>query len=422
MKVTLSPCVPQGKIKAIASKSAAHRLLICAAFADKCTELVCEEINEDINATVRCLNALGAKITRRGTSFVVLPIKNVKKNAVLDCGESGSTMRFLVPIAAALGADASFLMSGRLPDRPLSPLREELEAHGIAFSEQGSNPLTMKGKIDCGDYSIRGDISSQFISGLLFALSIIEGESKLTILGNRESQGYINMTLDALAEFDAEPEATESGFSIVGRKKLTSPEKLTVEGDWSNAAFALCAGAISKKAKVSVHTLDSESNQGDRAIIELLVKFGADVRRKGDCFTVKGSCLYGLDIDASQIPDLVPILAVTAAAAEGTTRIYGAQRLRIKESDRLLAVAEMLKALGADVTETEDGLIINGGKRLTGGTVSSHNDHRIAMSAAVASILCEGDTVIEGAEAVAKSYPSFFDDFSSLGIALTKEE
>ena len=165
MKVKITPFTPSGKIKAIASKSAAHRLLICAAFADKSTELVCEEINEDISATVRCLNALGAKITRRGTSFTVLPIKNPRQNATLDCGESGSTMRFLVPVVAALGCGADFAMSGRLPERPLSPLREELEAHGISFSAAGTNPLTLRGKICAGEYKIRGDVSSQFISG-----------------------------------------------------------------------------------------------------------------------------------------------------------------------------------------------------------------------------------------------------------------
>ena len=421
MNVTLTPSIPSGKIKAIASKSAAHRLLICAAFADKTTELICEELNADIEATVRCLNALGAKITRRGTSFIVLPIKNLKQDPLLDCGESGSTLRFLVPVVAALGCGAQFKMAGRLPERPLSPLREELEAHGISFSEQGSNPLVLRGKISNGEYKIRGDVSSQFISGLLFALSITEGESKIIIEGKRESVGYINMTLDALYEFEAEPQETDIGYVVNGRKKLSSPEKLTVEGDWSNAAFALCAGALSKKAKVSVYGLDSESTQGDRAIIELLVRFGADVRRKGDCFTIRGGELHGIDIDASQIPDLVPILAVTAAGAEGETRIYGAERLRIKESDRLATVTEMLTSLGADVIEAQNGLIIKGGKQLVGAKVSSRNDHRIAMSAAIAAMLCEGEVTVTDAEAVAKSYPSFWEDLETLGVTLKKD-
>ena len=421
MKVTLHPFTPSGKIKAIASKSAAHRLLICAAFADKSTELVCEEINEDISATVRCLNALGAKITRRGTSFTVLPIKNPRQNAVLDCGESGSTMRFLVPVVAALGCGADFAMSGRLPNRPLSPLREELEAHGISFSAAGTNPLTLRGKICAGEYRIRGDVSSQFISGLLFALSLIEGESQIKIEGKLESAPYVNMTLDALYEFDAEPEHTPDGFAVTGRKRFTSPEKLTVEGDWSNAAFALCAGAVSKKAKVSVFGLDPESTQGDRAIIETLVRFGADIRRKGDCFTVRGGELCGIALDASNIPDLVPVIAVVAAAAEGQTIISGASRLKIKESDRLATVTEMLSALGADIKMTDDGLIINGGGALRGGEVSSFGDHRIAMSAAVASVICTDTVSVTTAEAVAKSYPAFWEDIVSLGAEIKKE-
>ena len=422
MKIKLTPSIPTGKIKAIASKSSAHRALICAAFADKSTELVCEEINDDISATVRCLNALGAKITRRDKIFTVLPVRTPRQNAVLDCGESGSTMRFLVPVVAALGCGASFKMSGRLPSRPLSPLREELEAHGAVFSAAGSNPLTVGGKITAGEYRIRGDVSSQFISGLLFALSLVQGESRIIIEGKTESAPYIDMTVCALYEFGAEPDENEDGFTVTGKDKLISPKKLEVEGDWSNAAFALCAGAINKKAKVSVFGLDPDSVQGDRGIIEILVRFGADVRRKGDCFTVRGGELFGIDIDATDIPDLVPIIAVTAAAATGTTVIRGAARLKLKESDRLSTVTDMLSALGADIKKTDDGLIINGTGTLCGGEVSSFGDHRIAMSAAIAATICEKDVIITSAEASEKSYPSFWEDISALGVTLTKDE
>ncbi len=422
MKLTVAASIPEGKIKAIASKSAAHRALICAAFGNKSANIVCEEINDDISATVRCLCALGAKITRRDSSFVVLPIRTPKQNAILDAGESGSTLRFLLPIVCALGCNSSFLMSGRLSERPLSPLREELETHGAVISKTESDKLSVSGKISAGEYHIRGDISSQFISGLLFALSLIEGESTLTVEGKIESEPYINMTLNTLYEFDAEPERNDNTFIITGRQKFNSPENLSVEGDWSNAAFALSAGAIRKKSRVSVFGLDPESSQGDRNIIETLVRFGADVRRKGDCFTVRGEKLYGTKINAANIPDLVPILAVVAAAAEGQTVIYGAARLKIKESDRLFAITDVLSTLGADITETDDGLIINGGSQLSGGTVSSHNDHRIAMSAAVASILCEAPVSITSAEATSKSYPSFWDDMNTLGFSITKDE
>ena len=420
MNVTLTTSTPTGKIKAIASKSAAHRALICAALAGESTEIICTETNEDIEATVRCLNSLGAKITRRGESFIVLPIRSVPTTATLDCGESGSTLRFLVPIVSALGCEASFMMAGRLPNRPLSPLREELEAHGAALSEAGSNPLTLSGKISAGVYKIRGDISSQFISGLLFALSVTEGESRIELESAIESAPYINMTLKTLYDFGADISIDERGFTLHGVKKLTSPKNVTVEGDWSNAAFMLAAGAIARGANISVTSLDAESLQGDRAILELLVRFGADVRRKGDKISVRSGELYGIDIDATNIPDLVPILSVVAAAANGRTVIRGASRLKLKESDRLSSVADMLRTLGASIAKTDDGLIIDGGSRLEGGVVSSHADHRIAMSAAVASLLCDGDVTVTGAEAVAKSYPAFWNDIASLGFNISK--
>ena len=422
MKVTVTSSILEGKIKAIASKSAAHRLLICAAFGNRSVEIICEEINDDISATVRCLSALGAKITRRGSSFIVLPIKAVNQNALLDCGESGSTLRFLLPIVSALGCNSTFSMSGRLPNRPLSPLSDELEAHGVTFSKKSPEQLSVSGKISAGEYHIRGDVSSQFISGLLFALSIIEGESILSVEGKMESEPYVNMTLDALYEFDAEPLRNDNTFIITGKQKFNSPEKVSVEGDWSNAAFALCAGAIRKKSRVSVWGLDPESSQGDRNIIETLVRFGADIRRKGDCFTVRAEKLYGIKIDATNIPDLVPVLAVVATAAEGKTVINGAARLKIKESDRLSTITNVLSKLGADITQTEDGLIINGGYPLLGGEVSSYNDHRIAMSAAVASLLCSSPVTITSAEATSKSYPTFWEDMSILGFSITKDE
>lgn len=422
MKVTIESFSPAGKIKAISSKSVAHRALICASFAKEATKILCEEVNDDILRTAGVLRALGAKIERRDKFFFVTPISSPNKNATLDCGESGSTLRFMLPIVCALGCGARFVMSGRLPSRPLSPLREELEAHGINFSEAGVSPLCVSGRIECGEYRIRGDVSSQFISGLMFALSLLEGKSTLIIEGALESLPYINLTLDTLADFDSLPEIVGDGFIVDGKGYFTSPSELCVEGDWSNAAFALCAGAMSRKSKVSVTSLDADSAQGDRSIIELLVKFGADVRRKDDCFTVKSSRLSGLDINAVNTPDLVPILAVLACAAEGRTRIYGAARLKLKESDRLESVTQMLRSLGADIEKTDDGLIINGTGRLCGGVVSSFSDHRIAMSAAVASVICDSPVTVLDAQAVDKSYPAFWEDIAALGAKLTIEK
>jgi len=424
-----------GKIKAISSKSMAHRLLICAAFADNESDIVCEDVNADIRATVACLNALGASIMRVGDSYHVTPISRVSVGASLDCGESGSTLRFLLPVASAIGADANFYMHGRLPQRPLSPLFEELEQNGMYLSPQGTNPLVTSGTLRHGDYRIAANVSSQFISGLMFALPLIHRfdgtptkdengtpyESTLTLTGIVESAPYIDITLDALRTFGAKLEEAYADSANGETKKyvipvgikLHAPYDLRVEGDWSNAAFWLAAGAIGKQ-RLTVTSLNLSSSQGDMKIVDLLRKFGADAIKSGDEVTVIPRPLHGIRIDASQIPDLVPILSVVAAVSEGETVIYGASRLRIKESDRLLTVTNMLTALGADVKETADGLIINGKPYLEGGEVDAANDHRIAMSAAIASTICRGEVKIFGAEAVSKSYPKFWEDFERL--------
>lgn len=420
MNVRIVPSAPTGVIKAIASKSAAHRLLICATFANAPTVIRCEELNEDICATVRCLEALGAKIVRQAPNYIVSPIKEVCKSAVLDCGESGSTLRFLVPVVGALGVNASFLMAGRLPNRPLSPLREELERHGIVFSAAETNPLSCQGRLDGTEFSILANISSQFVSGLLFALSVSKKAGKIHLDGVIESTPYIDMTIDALRQFGILVHRKDNLLEITENHGLCSPCECLVEGDWSNAAFPLSLGAMGRDP-LTVAGLKLDSHQGDRAIVSLLKEFGATVEVRDNAVTITPAPLRGIDIDASQIPDLVPILATVASVAEGRTRIFNASRLRIKESDRLQTVCAMLNALGANVTETEDGLIIEGVKRLRGGLVSSFGDHRIAMSAAVASVVCEQDVIIENAQASAKSYPDFWKDLKKLGVILNEE-
>lgn len=415
MRIRVLPSATGGEVKAIASKSAAHRLLICAALAKGDTVIVCEEINEDISATVRCLTALGAKIERKNNEYFVSPVRELKRGALLDCGESGSTMRFLVPVACMLGADASFLMSGRLPMRPLSPLREELERCGIEFTPIGSNPLVCKGQLREREFSIDGDVSSQFISGLLFAIAASGEGGKIHVKGKLESKPYIDLTADTLGIFGVKVTETECGYEIAENGGLISPSRVETEGDWSNAAFPLCMGAIGK-SPVTVNGLNLTSSQGDKQIIDILCSMGARVETRENSVTVYPSVLSGVDIDASQIPDLVPILAVAASSARGRTVIYNAGRLRIKESDRLRAVSHTLNSLGADVTETEDGLVIEGRERLSGGEVSAYGDHRIVMSAAVAALRCDSEVVIDGAEAVSKSYPAFFEDMAELGV------
>ncbi len=415
MRIAITHSMTGGRMRAIASKSAAHRALICAAFAEGETTILCRELNEDISATVRCLCALGADIERREGQFFVRPIKKINKNALLDCGESGSTQRFLVPITCMLGADASFLMSGRLPMRPLSPLREELERCGIEFSSAGSNPLVCKGQISKNEFTIAGNVSSQFISGLLFAIAVFGRGGRVHIVGRLESKPYIDMTASTLSSFGVNVTETEDGYEIDEACRLSSPGFVHTEGDWSNAAFPIVMGVLGKEP-ICVEGLYGNSLQGDKKILDILRSMGAKLEQTEDSVTAYPSRLRGTRIDASQIPDLVPILATAAAAADGRTVIYNAGRLRIKESDRLTAVREMLTSLGACVSETEDSLVIDGVPALTGGEVSSHGDHRIVMSAACAALLCNGSVIIEGAEAVAKSYPSFFEDMGGLGL------
>ena len=415
MKLSILPSKLCGEISAIASKSAAHRLLICAAFADCETIIRCDEINEDICATVRCLSALGATIVRDAPHYRVTPIHKLNKNALLDCGESGSTMRFLVPLACMLGADASFQMAGRLPERPLSPLREELERGSIVFSAVGSNPLICRGQLSTTEFTISGGVSSQFISGLLFALAVSGKRGLIHIEGKLESAPYIDLTADALRQFGIEIDRSESLIELRENHGLRSPGEVFVEGDWSNAAFPLAMGAIGTHA-ITVRGLSPNSRQGDRAIVSLLARFGAEVTNEEDHYTVAPAPLHGIEIDAAQIPDLVPVLATVASVAEGRTVIYNASRLRIKESDRLQSVAALLGALGARVSETEDSLIIDGVPSLCGGSVSAFGDHRIAMSAAVASLVCTAPVTLDGANAVAKSYPKFWRDMRLLGL------
>ncbi|MBR2292694.1 MAG: 3-phosphoshikimate 1-carboxyvinyltransferase [Clostridia bacterium] len=419
MNIRIHPSAPRGTVRAIASKSAAHRLLICAAFADDETVIRCEELNEDITATARCLTALGATIVRDGCDFRVTPVKELTKNPVLNCGESGSTMRFLVPLTCMLGVDASFWMAGRLPSRPLSPLREELERNGIRFSPIGSNPLLCEGKLVGNEFSIAGNVSSQFISGLLFALAVSAKGGSLRIEGKPESAPYIDMTVDALRRFGAGVEQTADGYTVEKNDGLRSPKEAFVEGDWSGAAFPLCLGAIGAKP-ITVTGLDLHSRQGDREILTLLRRFGAEVIAEGNRVTVSPAPLTGISIDASQIPDLVPILATVASVAKGKTVIFNASRLRLKESDRLESTRTVLNALGARVAETPDGLVIEGVDKLSGGRISSFGDHRIAMSAAVASVVCRDSVIIEQAESAAKSYPAFWEDMRSLGLVLEK--
>lgn len=375
MDITITPRKLQGTVEIIPSKSQAHRYLICAALADRPTDIRCAETSRDMDATADCLRALGADIHRTDWGYRVTPISQIPEKAVLPCRDSGSTLRFLLPVVGALGVDATFELEGRLPQRPLSPLWEELERMGCSLSRTTPDTIRCTGKLRTGAYTIAGNVSSQYISGLLFAHRILRN-CTLTITGKTESAPYIEMTRRAIALF------------------AYCPKEITVEGDWSNGAFWLAAAALG--SPLTILGLEKDSPQGDRACADLLP-------RLRDHMT----------IDGSDIPDLVPILAVTAAVNRGAV-FTNTQRLRLKESDRVASVIAMLTALGGKAEATEDTLTVHG-TGLTGGTVDACSDHRIAMSAAIAATVCTEPVTILGAECVEKSYPQFWAEYARLG-------
>lgn len=414
MNVLIRPGKLLGTIDAMPSKSHAHRVLIAQKLAQlqgqkKNDPLEVPDFSVDIGATKSCLVQLD------------------KEMPFLDCKESGSTLRFLLPVAMALKEEAVFIGTGKLPERPISPLKEEMEAHGCHFvmgnkhqkvSDKFKEICTITGRLEPGEYTLPGNISSQFITGLLFALPLLEGDSVLRLTTKLESAGYVDLTLDVLEAFGIKVDRSfsEEGFEvyeIAGGQRYTEPDGLTIEGDWSNASFWLVCGALG--GSVTVRGLDLKSSQRDKYIIDTLKLMGADIVI-GDGITVAApGGLKGAEINVSQTPDMVPVLAAAMALSDGSSMITNAERLKIKESDRLRTVYDFLHKLGADITYGGSGLSLTGKEKLAGGEVNSHNDHRIAMAAAVASCGCKSAVTITGAEAVKKSYPDFFKDFAALG-------
>ena len=456
MDITITPAKLHGTVPPVPSKSDLHRALICAALADAPTEILLPSpspVSEDIRATAACLKALGAGIEGDfGNSkdpetgrIRVTPVRAVPKRVVLECGESGSTARFMIPVAAALCKEAHFTGSGRLPERPLSPLTAELEKHGYACSSDHL-PLTMTRTEKAGasvpgifpenpvpgifpgnpvpdsipEYSLPGSISSQFITGLLLAAPLTGGV-RIRLSTPLSSASYVDMTIDTMERFGVTVNRTADGFEVLPAS-YRSPGTYRTDGGWSSAAFFIAADVLSSdpasydrsaadtlpdpEHAVFVTDLRRDSLQGDRVIAEIADDFRKR-RTEGDP--------PEMTIDADSIPDLVPVIAVMAALTPGRTRIVNASRLRLKESDRLRTTAEMLSSLGAEITEQDSGLLISGKESLAGGTVSGCGDHRIVMSAAIASIGCRSEVTILGAEAVAKSYPSFWEAFAALG-------
>ncbi len=414
MDIVISPQPLSGTITAMPSKSHAHRALICAAFSDDESTIKLARLSDDMIVTMNCLRALGADINWQNGICTVKPIRDTPDDIpTIDCGESGSTLRFLLPVVAALGLQANFTGSGRLPERPLQPLVDRLQDGGATLSNDHL-PLTVAGHFTRNTIDLPGNISSQYISGLLLAAPLCPNGLRIRLTTALESAAYVDITIATMASFGVHVTRENDGFSVAAGTCYHAPKKtIAIDGDWSNAAFFLAAGALSER--IDMAGLSFDSPQGDRAIAEILRAFGAIVAKVDDHLIVEAAPLTGMSIDVSDIPDLVPILAVVASAAEGHTYFTNAGRLRIKESDRLATTAALINNLGGCATIEGDTLIVHGSQP-NGGIADSHNDHRIAMSAAIlGATLAKKPVTIRGAEAVNKSFPDFFNDFKVLG-------
>lgn len=412
--VRIMPGGLNGSIDIPPSKSLCHRAIIASGLSDGISNIKNVMFSDDILATCGAMESLGTDIWRQKNSLRVKGnnFLNSIKNEI-DCLESGSTLRFTVPLALLTAENITFKGRGRLKDRPLGPYYSIFEKQGIYYSGKDGLPLTVCGMLSPGDYEIEGDISSQFITGLMFALPLLYGDSRIIITTRLESKAYVDLTIDMLERFSINIENKGyREFFIKGHQKYM-PSDYTVEGDFSQGAFWMAAGLMG--GEVECRGLNYDSLQGDRVIVDIIERMGGDIQFAGDKIVTRSSKMRGIIIDASECPDLVPIISVLAALSMGRTEIVNAGRLRIKESDRLKAIACELNKLGADVKERKDGLVIEGRDTLKGGIVDSWNDHRIAMALAIASIRCTGPLVMTNPGTVKKSYPDFFKDFSVLG-------
>lgn len=401
MDIRITPSRLEGSVTVPPSKSAAHRLIIAAALAKGRSVLTNVSFSKDIEATIGGMRALGAGIERSGGSLVIDGITQPPKTAVIDCIESGSTLRFLIPVACALGVETTFLGRGRLPERPITPYIEQFPGHGVEFDYSGTMPFTVRGKLTGGSFDIAGDISSQFITGLMLALPLTGDNSRIRLTSHLESRPYVELTADCLSRFGVNVKTLDEGFEVPGAE--FSPYSGAVEGDFSQAAFFYVANSLG--SRIEIEGLNVNSFQGDKKIVEICEKI---------VYNNNGG-LKAFELDCSDIPDLVPVLAVLGCFCRGTSVIKNAARLRIKECDRLAAITQCLNSLGGRISERPDGLVIEGVESLKGGEVPSFNDHRIPMAVAVASTRARGEVVIKDAECVSKSYPDFFEVFRSLG-------
>ncbi len=413
MDLTVQPGRLHGTVTVPPSKSAAHRAIISAALGDGRSIISNVDLSNDMRATIGACRALGVDMQMDGNTLTVDGGRLRLTGKPIDCAESGSTLRFFIPVACTLEGEKTFTGQGRLPLRPVDAYLQIFETQGIGYTRPpGANlPLTVSGALRSGEFRVDGRVSSQFVTGLLFALPLLDGDSLVSVIGGFESRGYVDLTVNMLRRFGIDIAVDGDTFFIRGNQQY-QPQTLRVEGDYSQAAFFLVGGAIS--GGIRVDDLDALSLQPDRAIVDILKSMGAVISTEGGALVSRPARLHGTVIDVSQCPDLVPPLTVAAAYAEGVTHITGAARLRIKESDRLHALARNLGALGIRAEELPDGLIIHGGQPM-GGETDSFGDHRIAMAFAVAAAGASGPVTIHGAECVDKSYPKFYEDYKALG-------
>lgn len=393
-----------GKVEVPSSKSMAHRYLLCAALAKGESRVGNISFSADIAATLNGVSALGGAFSSAGREVRVTG-GTPRGPMDIDCGESGSTLRFLIPIALATGEGlpVTFRGHGRLMERPLDPYFQIFREKGVAWRQEGDS-LTVEGRLPGGSYSLSGKVSSQFVTGLLLALSLLPEPSEIVITDALESRAYVDMTLSAMAAFGVRAENRDYRRFCLPGGQVYRPQACRVEGDWSQAAFFLGANFLGSRAEVL--GMNPDSLQGDRAVISILNR----MKFPGDCV-----------VDAGEIPDLIPVLAVCAAGREGRTRFVNAARLRLKESDRLETTADLLRSLGGRADTGPDFLEVTGLGALRGGQADSHNDHRIAMAAAVAAAICREPVEVLGAECVAKSYPDFWRDYQALGGRVREE-
>ena len=424
MQVTIAPGKLSGKIDAVSSKSYLHRILLCAAMSDRCTTIYLNCRSKDVDATIRCIEAMGAKVDVRDDRLVVYPVDAKVKTGefpVLNCGESGSTARFVLPMTAAVCGGGTLIGEGRLPERPFGAICMVMEENGCIFSSYRL-PMTMTGPLTAGTYRIPANISSQYISALMMSLPLIEGDSEIVFTTEVESEGYLDITEAVMKEFGITLEPTGNGYKVKGNRRYQSPGEITAEGDWSNGAFWVAANALGSDLQIG--NLKADSLQRDRQIVSVAERLFQGIERLEMEAVAEATRADGKNdpvssseivINGADIPDIIPISAVMACGRTGRTRFINCGRLRLKESDRLETVKTLICTLGGRAIVDKDDLIVDGCGQLKGGTIDSFKDHRIVMSAAVAATICTEPVTITNAQDVAKSYPEFFEDYEMLG-------